>query len=271
MMRRWVGLAVTLCVFASACGRADTDAHAMPRSTPSRRRSTTSVTTLVRRRVQITRVILGRSVQGRPITAVHLLGAAAAAAAARRVVVFGCIHGNETAGIAVTQRLEHLPPPAALDLWIVDNVNPDGAAARTRDNADGVDLNRNFPYAWQPLGHPGVEEYSGARPLSEPESRIIAGFLTRVRPDVTIWFHQHQHLVDLSGGDPSIERRYARLVGLPFQELTRYPGSVASWQNATLRPTTAFVVELAAGTLTAPDADRYVRAVSQLLPSAPAG
>lgn len=270
MTRRWVGLAVMLCAFCSACGGADTDAHAMPRSTARRQRSTTSVArsvaTPVRRRAQVTRVILGRSVQGRPITAVHLLGAAAT----RRIVVVGCIHGNEPAGIAVTQRLEQLPSPTALDLWVVDNVNPDGAAARTRDNADGVDLNRNFPTAWQPLGHPGVEEYSGARPLSEPESRIIAGFLTRVRPDVTIWFHQHQDLVDLSGGDPSIERRYAQLVGLPFQQLTRYPGSVASWQNATLPPTTAFVVELPAGTLTAPDADRYARAVSQLLPRAPA-
>jgi protein MpaA len=266
MTRRWVCLAVTLCAFCSACGGADTDAHAVLPSTPRRPRSTTSAaatsaTTLARRRAQVTRVILGRSVQGRPITAVHLLGAAAT----HRIVVVGCIHGDEPAGIAVAHRLEQLPPPAALDLWVVDNVNPDGVAAGTRDNADGVDLNRNFPYAWQPLGHPGVEEYSGARPLSEPESRIIAGFLTRVRPDVTIWFHQHQDLVDLSGGDPSIERRYARLVGLPSQELTRYPGSVAGWQNATLRPTTAFVVELPAGTLTAPAADRYARAVSQLL------
>jgi murein peptide amidase A len=59
-------------------------------------------------------------------------------------VVVGCIHGNETAGIAIANALERLSP-RDLDLWIVADLNPDGAAADTRQNAHGVDLNRNFP------------------------------------------------------------------------------------------------------------------------------
>jgi hypothetical protein len=82
---------------------------------------------------------------------------------------------------------------------------------------------------------------------------------------VTIWYHQHQDLVDDSGGDPAIEQRYAQLVGLPFQRLTRYPGSAAGWQDATLRPTTAFVVELPAGSLSPRTANRYADAVVHLL------
>jgi protein MpaA len=61
---------------------------------------------------------------------------------------------------------------------------------------------------------------------------------------VTIWFHQPLGVTDLSGGDPSIERRFAALSGLPAQRLTRYPGSATTWQDRRFRAGTAFVVEL---------------------------
>jgi murein tripeptide amidase MpaA len=35
-------------------------------------------------------------------------------------------------------------------VWVVDDLNPDGFRLHTRQNADLVDLNRNFPYAWAP-------------------------------------------------------------------------------------------------------------------------
>jgi protein MpaA len=67
------------------------------------------------------------------------------------VLVVGCIHGNEPAGIAIAQRLER-SSPRGVDLWIVPVLNPDGRAADTRGNTHGVDLNRNFPWHWRPLG-----------------------------------------------------------------------------------------------------------------------
>jgi len=82
-----------------------------------------------------------------------------------------------------------------------------------------------------------------------------------VRPQITIWFHQPQALVDLSGGDPRIERRFAELAGLPVRRLTRYPGSSASWGNSQLPGTTAFVVELPAGSLGRAAVARYAKAV----------
>ena len=44
------------------------------------------------------------------------------------VLVVGCIHGDETAGMAVAQALERLSP-RGLALWIVPTFNPDGVAA----------------------------------------------------------------------------------------------------------------------------------------------
>lgn len=181
--------------------------------------------------------MIGHSVRGRPITAT-LKGDPAAPAL---VLVIGCVHGNEPAGVRVARRLVAAAPIRNAALWVVPSLNPDGVAAGTRGNARGVDINRNFPFDWEPLD--GLE-YSGGHPLSEPESRTARRLILRVQPDITIWFHQPFDLVDRSGGDPMIERRFSRLIGLPLVRLRRYPGSASSWQNHALPRSTAFVVEL---------------------------
>lgn len=191
------------------------------------------------------RVVLGRSVRGGPIVAVAL----GDPDAPRSLLVVGAIHGNESAGVAIAQDLESGRPPRHALLWIIRDLNPDGAAANTRQNAHGVDLNRNFPWHWRHLGHLGEPQYSGPRVLSEPESRIARDLILRVRPRITIWFHQPLAVVDESGGNIGVERSFARLAGLPLRRLPRYPGSAAGWQNHRLRGSTAFVVELPPGRL----------------------
>ena len=203
------------------------------------------------------RHLLGHSVDGRPIVAYEL----GDPSSARKVLVVGCVHGNEPAGIAIANRLAELPPPPGVDLRVVPSFNPDGEAASTRGNAHGVDLNRNFPLGWRPLAGP---YYSGSRALSEPESRIMVRFMLRLRPVLSIWYHQHLDLVDESGGSVAVERRYAQLVGLHAMRLTRYPGSIVTWENARFRGTTAFVVELPAGKPSAATATRFARAVDIL-------
>jgi murein peptide amidase A len=196
--------------------------------------------------------LLGRSWQGRPIRVVEV-----GARDGTTVLVIGCVHGNETAGIAVAQALEHLSP-AGIDLWVLPDINPDGVAAGTRGNAHGVDLNRNFPFRWRP--RTGVYA-SGPRPLSEREARIVHRLVLRLRPDVTIWFHQHLDLVWASGGNRRVERAFARVSGLPYHPLPPLGGSAIDWQNHALPGTTAFAAELPAGTPTAVQVARYVRAV----------
>jgi murein peptide amidase A len=209
---------------------------------------------------RLQRFRIGRSVQGRQIDAVELAGPAALTS----VLVVGCIHGNEPAGIAIARRLLAARPPPRSALWIVPDLNPDGVAGNTRQNADGVDLNRNFPWHWQALGVRGDLQYSGPRPLSEPESQAARALILRARPRITIWFHQPEGLVDLSGGDPRVERRFARLVGLSVQRLTRYPGSAVSWENSVVPGATAFVVELPPGSLSKAATARYAHAVLML-------
>jgi protein MpaA len=204
--------------------------------------------------------LLGYSVEHRPIRAQEL----GEPLAGRRVLVVGCIHGNERAGISVARRLDTLVVPRGVDLWVLDDLNPDGATADTRQNARGVDLNRNFPYGWRSGGRPGDQQYPGPRALSEPEARIAYRLVLRLRPRVTIFFHQPLGLVDESGGDPRIEHRFARLSGLPLQRLTRYPGSAVGWQDHRLPSSTAFVVELPPGHLAPSSADRLARAVIAL-------
>ena len=203
------------------------------------------------------RELLGESYEGRPIRVFHRGDPDEI-----RVLVVGCIHGDECAGVRIARRLRSGRPRSSLDLWILPSLNPDGQAAHTRQNARGVDLNRNFPYRWR-RGARG-RYYPGRRPASERETRIAMRLILRIEPDITIWFHQPLALVDASG-DLAIERRYARLVGLPLVYLGRLHGTATSWQKHVLRGSEAFVVELPGGALRPPRVRRLANAVYRLV------
>jgi murein peptide amidase A len=180
---------------------------------------------------------LGRSWEGRPIEVVR----AGDPDGAQRALVVGCVHGNECAGLAVARRLARLGREAAVDLWVIGALNPDGLAHGTRGNARGVDLNRDFDA------------------FSQRESRIARTLIRRIRPDVTIWFHQPQAVVRAWGRSRAAARRYARLAHEPYRSLPWPRGAATRWQNGLGQ--TAFVVELAPGRLSASAARRHVDAV----------
>lgn len=197
---------------------------------------------------------IGHSVQGRAIKAVVV----GPRDAARNVLVVGSVHGNETAGHAIVAALRaRNAAPAGTALWLVRSFNPDGVVLGSRQNARGVDLNRQAPYRWRSL--PRGTFYSGPRALSEPESRAAIRLVRRVRPDLTLFYHQ---ALGIFGGRGLVERRYARAVGLPWGTIAGdYPGSITNWQNHRFPADEAFVVELAAGRLTRRAVRRHVRAV----------
>ena len=208
-------------------------------------------------------VLVGRSVRGRPIVA-HRVGDACAA---RKALVVGVIHGDEAAGLGVTRALRSTGGPPGVDLWVIDSINPDGWRRGARRNAHGVDLNRNFPTAWRSGQPPGSGYYPGPRPLSEPESRGVQRFVLRLRPAVSIWYHQPWGavLVPCRGG--AIQVRYARLSGLGFQRCrgANLPGTAIRWENATIRGSTAFVVEFPAGRISPRVIGRHARAAAAVV------
>ena len=200
-------------------------------------------------------VTIGHSVRGRPIRA-QVIGPNSAP---RKILLVGCIHGNECAGIRILNAISRKRVPPGVQLWLVRQMNPDGTAYDTRQNADGVDLNRNFPFRWRAISDPTYD--SGPRPLSEPESRAARRLIRRLHPAVTIWYHQHEDLVDLSGGDRGIARRYAQRAGLRATCLPFLPGTATDWSNHTFPRDTAFVVELPEGPVSAKALERHEKAL----------
>ena len=180
---------------------------------------------------------LGRSYDGRPITVVHVPGDGP------RILVVGCIHGNECEGTEVTRLLARSYRPRA-DLWLVHQLNPDGYARGSRFNAHGVDLNRDF------LGG------------TQRETRIARKLILRLRPDITLWFHQPQAVVRAFGPSRRTARRYAKLAGVPYRTMQWPPGSASRWQNGIGQ--TSFVVELGSEELSDTMARRYADAVLRL-------
>ena len=120
------------------------------------------------------------------------------------MLVVGCVHGNECAAMVV-RKLAGMRPGNE-DLWLVPTLNPDGLAAGTRGNATestSIDV---------PDGH-------------EPETRAAVALIRRLRPDVTIWFHQPQGLVRAWGRSQAVARRYARLTRMRYGRVAWPTGS----------------------------------------------
>jgi murein peptide amidase A len=210
-------------------------------------------------------VVIGKSVKGRPITA-HRVGDSNAP---RKAVIVGNIHGDEPQGLRVVRAIRARASAVhGIDLWLIDTVNPDGLRAHGRQNAHGVDLNRNFGVRWRRTGPPGSRYFAGRHAFSEPESRAVRELLLRLRPAITIWYHQPFGFVypPLGGGDPAVTRAYAALTGNDVRTppRVRYTGTATMWQNARLPESTAFVVELPASALSSRGIVRHARAAMKI-------
>jgi protein MpaA len=205
-------------------------------------------------------VELGRSVLGVPIVAERY-----GTPGGRRVLVVGVIHGNEQAGVDIVRELRAGGAPEGVELWLVETMNPDGQAIDDRQNANEVDLNRNFPYKWGPIGVPGDGQYAGPGPASEPETQAMVNFIAQLRPDIAIWYHQDLFVISpAEGRDGRIRERYAELTGLPMGGISGgiYTGIAATWARTELRAdgSVAFIVELGP-TLSPEEAVRHAEAV----------
>ena len=215
------------------------------------------------------RRVIGTSVMGKPIEAVRL-GTKGGVV----VVVVGVIHGNEAAGLLITDTLQELVVPKGIDLWVVPTMNPDGTALDQRGNANQVDLNRNFPYNWAKMGKPGYWQFAGKSKASEPETKAIVAFMSEIKPALGIWYHQDLNIISPGTGlEGTMRSTYSRLTGIPIKRITggTYTGVAATWQRRSIKNGMAFVVELGE-TLNLTQAQVHANAVlniSMLLRDAP--
>ena len=170
----------------------------------------------------------GTSIQGRPIRTLTL------GQGTRRVLFIGGIHGDEAEGSYTTAQLPDAFTAASLadrvTLTIIEDANPDGRAAKTRGNANGVDINRNFP---APNFDP-AEPANGGVPLSQPESRTVYRVIEETNPDLIVVMHswQDRQFINFDGPARDIAERFAATSGLPLtasNEFAPTPGSLGSY------------------------------------------
>jgi len=126
---------------------------------------------------------------GHDLMALHVTAKAVAGPKPPVVIVAG-YHGDEVIGPDVARRMAHwlvegyqMDANATMlvdhhDTWIIPTINPD-VLGRQRENANGVDLNRNHSFKWFPL------PFHGDARASEPEifhvEELLAGVLEAQR------------------------------------------------------------------------------------------
>lgn len=177
---------------------------------------------------------VGRSVQGRTLYARDVV----APDAQFRVLVVGAIHGDElsSAAVALHWIQNAVETPANAHWRFIPALNPDGLLTRPtrRMNANGVDLNRNFPTPnwerdakiyWEQRTRKDPRRWPGPKPLSEPESRYFYDEMARFQPDMIVSIHAPYGVLDFDGPGtppPKLGRLYLDQVGI-------YPGSLGNY------------------------------------------
>lgn len=171
---------------------------------------------------------LGYSVEKRPID-LYSVGFGT-----ETILIFAGIHGNEQAGIPLVFKLmERLRRRDDLleghRILIIPNANPDGVIRNTRANANGIDLNRNFPVSNRENN--AVFGYYG---LSEPESNILYDLINSIRPSRIVSIHQPLKCIDYDGPAEDLASFMALYCPLPVTKLGVRPGSFGSFAGEKL-------------------------------------
>ena len=181
----------------------------------------------------------GRSVKGMPLLVRRIPAQAAVKGKPVRILLVGGIHGDEPTSSAIIFRwMKKMQAPDARQFsWSIAPVlNPDGMLSRekTRVNARGVDLNRNFPTPdwqreteryWKRVTNRDPRRYPGRTALSEPESRWLDEEIRRFQPDLIISVHAPFGLLDFDG--PAAPPKRFGL--LRYDPIGVYPGSLGNY------------------------------------------
>jgi protein MpaA len=168
-------------------------------------------------------LVIGHTVLGRPIEAVHFTPPEYARPRPA-ALLFGAIHGDEAVTQLMLERLcdELIERPPGRDTWIVPCVNVDGVLAGTRNNANDVDLNRNFAAAsWGEQRRPGYNP--GRAPEDQPETQALVALIERIDAHRLIALHSTFRMVNWDGRGEALAIELSARCGYPVEPTMGYP------------------------------------------------
>lgn len=209
-----------------------------------------------------------RSVRGRPLYMRDVQGDDARL----RVLVVGAMHGDEMSSASVAlywiklAQAEAATPVtqfgATQTHWrFIPALNPDGLFNRParRVNANGVDLNRNFPTPnwareaatyWHKRTLKDPRRWPGKTALSEPESKFLFEEMKRFKPHLIVSIHAPYGVLDFDG--PLLPP--SRLGRLYLDQVGIFPGSLGNY-GGVHQGTPVVTIELPNALKTPPDAE----------------
>jgi hypothetical protein len=168
---------------------------------------------------------IGWSVEGRPIEVHANVGPQPRTS----VMVVTAVHGDERATLPVGRAIVTTPPPDGVAVFVVPAMNPDGWERGTRLNANGVDLNRNFPFGWSARD-------GGPAPASEPETRALIDTIERLRPGLVVWIHQpYGYVSAISETSDGPAAAWAQHTGLELRPGINQHGGGETWTSRVAR------------------------------------
>jgi hypothetical protein len=209
---------------------------------------------------------MGTSVEGRDLPVIRITSGIVTKKAKPEVLIMGCLHARELMSVEIPLRFaEYLltnygtdPDVTAMvdtrDIYIAPMMNPDGHVyvennnagdwwtwwrKNRRDNGDGsigVDLNRNFGYAWGYDNNgsspdPSSIVYRGPAPFSEPETQAIETFCAAHDFTIAFSYHSYGELLLYPWAyifDYTVDHELFRELALRFtQENGYFPGNTA--------------------------------------------
>lgn len=166
---------------------------------------------------------IGRTVLGRPIECLHFKPPSYATPKPG-ALLFGAIHGDEPLGVYCLGKLatELLATPPGRETWIVPALNLDGLAGGSKNNANDVDLNRNFASQnWSPEHKAGY--FPGASAESEPESRALSELIEDSGATRLIALHSPFRTVNWDGAGKELAEGMAERNGYGTSSDIGYP------------------------------------------------
>ena len=167
--------------------------------------------------------IIGKTVLGREIQAFEL-EPPDYAQDKPKALLFGAIHGDEPLGVFCLVKLieELVAQPPGRHTWIIPALNLDGLAAGTKNNANDIDLNRNFSAAnWEQKHKAGYNPGESAE--SEPETKALAKLIADSGATRLIALHSPFRTVNYDGSAKALAEAMGELNGYGASPSIGYP------------------------------------------------